>query len=188
MLIFSHCSHNNGHNFFIVTTIVATMAKNKHCSLFISILTMFCLKSLLLEVLHFSHLPRCKFSKSKKLKRPELGTAQPQLVFTFSTFWDIFWGEAHFSTKCTFSARCNSSKKCILSSNWIVKKNEKIWEQAVPEVVPSACLVKFYFFCFDFQIYLGKDLIHVCSKSRWKYQMIEMKHCIYLDAILIKRS
>ena len=47
MLIFCHCSNYNGHNFLIVTIKKATMAKNKHCSLFISILTMFCLKSLL---------------------------------------------------------------------------------------------------------------------------------------------
>ena len=51
MLIFCHCSNYNGHNFSIVTTKKATMAQNKHCSLFISILTRFCLKSLLSELM-----------------------------------------------------------------------------------------------------------------------------------------
>ena len=100
MLIFCHCSNYNGHNFLIVTIKKATMAKNKHCSLFISILTMFCLKSLLLDssalrsrILSFKFSLLTFFSSSDSLPRRFLILSffffQLLLYITFTIFFDF---------------------------------------------------------------------------------------------------
>ena len=99
MLIFCHCSNNNGHNFLIVTIKKATMAQNKQCSVFISILTRFCLKSLLIEGVLASKNLFCKSWPERPKSYAILGSPGGHFAFCGRCRQ---WASAPFAARMVF--------------------------------------------------------------------------------------